>query len=834
MVGKRRHVRDASAATNASTPPHANGGRFPSKLTLHRINGPIPWSPGSIVSMGSSRDGHLCACVRESGRVDLYDVDCSASSSTPCSRLIKSIPAAADASPSSVVVIDAEETQASSSNKVRLFVGAMDGTITELDTSQRQARLVCDSHGGAVWGLASIECGGSASGGSEADGPADALSAAGGSSFVHKIAAACDDGSVKIFGVEADDIPGVALIKSFLPVSGRALSVAWDPRVGVGRLVSGGSDGCVHVWDEQSGREAFRINVGGGEKKLGRAGASDAVDADESLLSSPCVWAVKVLGDGTIVSGDSLGQVTFWDGKFGTMLAKFNTSGADVLSLESSSDGTVVFASGIDPRIVVFRRTGDDGGDGSKASGSMAQSWAYLSSKQEHVLDVRALCCCGDRLFSGGNDALLLSHAVGRFLKEHPRRVDPVPARPLISRLASRSLTTPTLMMASATSSTVDIWQMQGRSLVGIAHLENRRRDELTAVAMSPDGLFVAFGDIRGVQCVEIREVVDIEVELESNPSAVPITNVSEAVGSPAPQPISMSMTVADICAKDIGEGVTHLDFLSGGHTDGHTLVVCTCDGTIKLVSGIGAGTPTIHTIRDIHDMKYKTWVKREGGKTSARREAPVIDLTRVYDAAKDGRPPLMAVTVLNRIFILNLETRKLATQVPSISGTVAAIEFIQDGTKLIVATAAGKVGLFDTSSGDMWPFTGAEEPGFHDLALDGPGMGPLLGVEATDNPNTVVVYSAHAICHIDVSKPLVDEEITLARLGRRSRDKQLKFDSLRAEQGRNPRVLRHGNPILACTGSLSRGNELIIVEGSYDGMWRGKMAPIKRHRYGT
>ena len=170
MVGKRRHAKGASAATNASTPPHANGGRFPSKLALHRINGPIPWAPGSIVSMGSSRDGHLCACVRESGRVDLYDVECSASSSTPSPRLIKSIPGEADASPSSVVVVDAEETQGSS-NKVRVFVGAMDGTITELDTLRRQARLVCDSHGGAVWGLASIECGGSERMETGGDGP---------------------------------------------------------------------------------------------------------------------------------------------------------------------------------------------------------------------------------------------------------------------------------------------------------------------------------------------------------------------------------------------------------------------------------------------------------------------------------------------------------------------------------------------------------------------------------------------------------------------------------------------------------------------------------------
>lgn len=115
------------------------------------------------------------------------------------------------------------------------------------------------------------------------------------------------------------------------------------------------------------GGRRFGSTWAGVEKRDGRADSSEADEAGES--SSPCVWAVKVLVDGTIVSGDSLGQVTFWDGKFGTMLAKFNTTGADVLALESSSDGAMIFASGIDPRIAVFRRTVDEGGDGSKAGG---------------------------------------------------------------------------------------------------------------------------------------------------------------------------------------------------------------------------------------------------------------------------------------------------------------------------------------------------------------------------------------------------------------------------------------------------------------------------------
>ena len=33
-----------------------------------------------------------------------------------------------------------------------------------------------------------------------------------------------------------------------------------------------------------------------------------------------CVWAVHVLPDGTMVSGDSQGRVQLWDANFGTLI----------------------------------------------------------------------------------------------------------------------------------------------------------------------------------------------------------------------------------------------------------------------------------------------------------------------------------------------------------------------------------------------------------------------------------------------------------------------------------------------------------------------------------
>ena len=67
------------------------------------------------------------------------------------------------------------------------------------------------------------------------------------------------------------------------------------------------------------------------------------------------MWAVEALSDGTIISGDSSGAVTFWDGQHGTRLCQFRHQ-ADVLSLAASPSGSAVFAAGRMPRVRMYHR----------------------------------------------------------------------------------------------------------------------------------------------------------------------------------------------------------------------------------------------------------------------------------------------------------------------------------------------------------------------------------------------------------------------------------------------------------------------------------------------
>ncbi|CAJ0627533.1 6425_t:CDS:2 [Entrophospora sp. SA101] len=102
-------------------------------------------------------------------------------------------------------------------------------------------------------------------------------------------------------------------------------------------LVSGSSDGIISKWDVGKGRCDQRMT------------------AETSKGSETISWAVKILKGGIIVSGDSLGNVQFWDGKMGTMLQTFKIHEADVLCLETNCSGTEVFSSGVDRKCCLFR-----------------------------------------------------------------------------------------------------------------------------------------------------------------------------------------------------------------------------------------------------------------------------------------------------------------------------------------------------------------------------------------------------------------------------------------------------------------------------------------------
>ncbi|GIM15061.1 hypothetical protein Vretimale_17826 [Volvox reticuliferus] len=284
-----------------------------------------------------------------------------------------------------------------------------------------------DSYGGVVWALAAS--------------PVSAVKPG----FSHVLAAACDDGSVRLFGCEGGE-PGLVPERVLTRLEGRLLTVAWH--AGGTVLAVAGSAGNIHLLDAVTGREHLRITA-------------------SATTSRPVtVWRVLSLPDGTVVSGDSDGAVQMWDSRFGTLLQRFTQHRADVLALAATEDGATVFAAGVDSQVAMFTLV--SGGEG--AGAHHVESWVYTHYKRPHTHDVRALALLavpdgiggdgrGAILLSGAVDAQLMAYPAKTFLQEHPHRLSKCPQRPLC-QVAIASAAPPRLMVAQR--DTIDVWQLAG------------------------------------------------------------------------------------------------------------------------------------------------------------------------------------------------------------------------------------------------------------------------------------------------------------------------------------------------------------------------------------
>lgn len=173
------------------------------------------------------------------------------------------------------------------------------------------------------------------------------------------IALGCEDGSIRLLSTEHD---GLLHLRKLGKVKSRLLSIAWGPPISCdsrppagitpepddssddenygdwrdGWIVTGCADSSIRKWDFATGRVTNRLTT-------------DKARGDRTLVWSVCVLGyvsctsfgvieatLNVRSDGTIVSGDSVGIVKFWDSKTCTQLSTFQAHGADVLCLCTS------------------------------------------------------------------------------------------------------------------------------------------------------------------------------------------------------------------------------------------------------------------------------------------------------------------------------------------------------------------------------------------------------------------------------------------------------------------------------------------------------------------
>lgn len=274
----------------------------------------------------------------------------------------------------------------------RLFAAGKDGKVREVDFARCGWRNVCDSFGGAVWSIAL-------------------------NSAQDVLAVGCEDGGVRLFDLTSSSIE---FDKQLAACGDRVLALAWHPVDQV--LFAGTAAGDIIGWDVAT---ATSTAANGGRSTVSGGTSDVRMTVENYGGKDTVVWALLVLKDYTVLSGDSLGHVQVWDARSGTLTQGFSLHRDDVLSLgmrPGDDDAPVVVCGGVDGKVSALRRVRD-------ALRADGWSWVHIGSHRTHTHDVRAVAVSRVGIaVSGGLDTQLCALPAKAIGSVQPRRVPPFPA----------------------------------------------------------------------------------------------------------------------------------------------------------------------------------------------------------------------------------------------------------------------------------------------------------------------------------------------------------------------------------------------------------------------
>ena len=202
------------------------------------------------------------------------------------------------------------------------------------------------------------------------------------------------------------------------------------------------------------------------------------------------VWALRALRDGgTVVSGDSLGHVQFWDGHLGTLLATFdqNENKADVLCMAVSRNQCKVFASGIDSRVVCIERAATSTDNSNNKNNN---TWVLTSAQRPHTHDVQAMAIFAKKksgseiLCTGGVDTKLCTYSVADFSRQRPYTLYPWPCHSPVK------IATQARILAMTRDDRVDLYELAPPSSSSSSN-DNYRATASAPILVNTDNLLI-------------------------------------------------------------------------------------------------------------------------------------------------------------------------------------------------------------------------------------------------------------------------------------------------------------------------------------------------------
>ncbi|CAI5721613.1 unnamed protein product [Hyaloperonospora brassicae] len=690
-------------------------------LQVHRCRF-VDWMPAAIHVLCFNAAGDQLAVARANGDIELWSVDLKW-------HLKFVIPGSMH---SDVSALCWDPTSG------RLFASSLDGTLWEVDFHLLCKKNVTDSNGGPIWSMVM-----------DAD--------------TQQLAVGCEDGRIRLFSYS--NTHQVNFCKSFLTTGGRVVSLAWHAKAR--KIFSGSESGIIYCWNAVTGRSESRITL-------------EHLDKQKTV-----VWSLVVLDDLTLVSGDSAGNLSFWNAPTGTLLQKLSHLTADILAICVSRNNDLLYASGVDNQVVEFRRSVAESG---------TSSWAYSYSHRGHSHDVRALAlspATRSVLVSGGIDTQLVWYLSGRFSSIRPTKIASMPHPHSIALAPEKRV----LLVQKATS--LDLWQLAAESAASglkaqkhklLLQLNMSNVLNLSCSAMASSAKYVA--------CSNSKELKLFELAAERDYQPKKVASLPRLAMEPA-RVLAFSPDSTRLVIASSSHQILVLDLTK-----------------MEILKTFQAATAT------------------DTGEEGSDMSSPLVSLT----ISSDGQW-LASGDASNNISIYNLDSMQFYCQLPRPSEIHTNMGFNPSGKILVVTLVSNSFVCYDVETKGLSKWYRQNHKQFPKELMDGRNIKGMTFDPA--DPDFLYLYSQTSLYQINMGKHADQSAKSVSRKSRRRAmsvtESDGKSDATEGElvelEDGFCRVVNRYRPLSFI--DFVAENEMIIVETPWLKVLSRLPGALHRHKYG-